>query len=384
MKKRSLPTTHPVGAEVSGKLRKVAPGTADSDANQTDVSASEEGMDLDYSDSDHVFHRQYLRAQLALPSGASRPENSPGAGVERLGAGMDPSIQASLTANPQNTTQSTVLHTNSCSKPLKPSTVEPMESEVPSSQKVMLVEPTMTAPISLRETQKDKAASLTPKTSKTQKIAPKPSPTPSPLTPTASPFAVPKPWKKGRKPGGNRWGSVGKVSKGTKAASAAVTATSSPIPVAMQPELDDVEGLLFVSFTSKVKHDTCVRSELWEIGISDIRKCSFRNPRVGNIGGKLCLTLLKVQTVLTWSSLPLCHRKLLVSMWRTCHPITHHQSLRNSQRELVRGSEEVLFYWGLSITVYLATRPAGELEQHPLLFSLIGIHNTACISERLQ
>ncbi|XP_029585645.1 MAX gene-associated protein [Salmo trutta] len=251
MKKRSLPTTHPVGAEVSGKLRKVAPGTADSDANQTDVSASEEGMDLDYSDSDHVFHRQYLRAQLALPSGASRPENSPGAGGERLGAGMDPSIQASLTANPQNTTQSTVLHTNSCSKPLKPSTVEPMESEVPSSQKVLLVEPTMTAPISLRETQKDKAASLTPKTSKPQKIAPKPSPTPSPLTPTASPFAVPKPWKKGRKSGGNRWGSVGKVSKGTKAAPAAVTAASSPIPVAMQPELDDVEGLLFVSFTSK-------------------------------------------------------------------------------------------------------------------------------------
>ncbi|XP_071269027.1 MAX gene-associated protein-like isoform X2 [Salvelinus alpinus] len=251
MKKRSLPTTHPVGAEVSGKLRKVAPGTADSDANQTNVSASEEGIDLDYSDSDHVFHRQYLRAQLALPSGASRPENSPGAGGERLGAGMDPSIQASLTANPQNTSQSTVLHTNSCSKPLKPSTVEPMESEVPPSQKVPLVEPTMTAPISLTETQEDKAASLTPKTSKPQKIAPKPSPTPSPLTPTASPFAVPKPWKKGRKPGGNRWGSVGKVSKGTKAATAAVTATSSPISVAMQPELDDVEGLLFVSFTSK-------------------------------------------------------------------------------------------------------------------------------------
>ncbi|XP_055741364.1 MAX gene-associated protein-like [Salvelinus fontinalis] len=251
MKKRSLPTTHPVGAEVSGKLRKVAPGTADSDANQTNVSASEEGIDLDYSDSDHVFHRQYLRAQLALPSGASRSENSPGAGGERLGAGMDPSIQASLTAIPQNTSQSTVLHTNSCSKPLKPSTVEPMESEVPPSQKVPLLEPTMTAPISLTETQEDKAASLTPKTSKPQKIAPKPSPTPSPLTPTASPFAVPKPWKKGRKPGGNRWGSVGKVSKGTKAATAAVTATSSPIPVAMQPELDDVEGLLFVSFTSK-------------------------------------------------------------------------------------------------------------------------------------
>ncbi|XP_029532221.2 MAX gene-associated protein-like [Oncorhynchus nerka] len=244
MKKRSLPTTHPVG-EVSGKLRKVAPGTADSDANQTDVSASEEGMDLDYSD--HVFHRQYLRAQLALPSGASGPENSPGAGGERLGAGMDHSRQASLTANPQNT----VLHTNRCSKPLKRSTVEPMDSEVPPSQKVPLVEPTMTAPISLTETQEDKVASLTPKTSKPQKIAPKPSPTPSPLTPTASPFAVPKPWKKGRKPGGNRWGSVGKVSKGTKAATAAVTATSSPIPVAMQPELDDVEGLLFVSFTSK-------------------------------------------------------------------------------------------------------------------------------------
>lgn len=340
MKKDYLSTIHPVEAEVSGKLRRVAPGTAppaDSNASQTDVSASEEGIDLDDSDGDHVFHRRYLQAQLALPSGASRPGERQGAGEERQGgAGTDPFIQASLTANPHNATQYAVLHTNSCSKPLKPSTVEPMESEVPSSQKVMLVEPTMTAPISLRETQKDKAASLTPKTSKTQKIAPKPSPTPSPLTPTASPFAVPKPWKKGRKPGGNRWGSVGKVSKGTKAASAAVTATSSPIPVAMQPELDDVEGLLFVSFTSKVKHDTCVRSELWEIGISDIRKCSFRNPRVGNIGGKLCLTLLKVQTVLTWSSLPLCHRKLLVSVWRICHPVTRHQSCRNTQRELVR------------------------------------------------
>lgn len=257
MKKRSLPTTHPVGAEVSGKLRKVAPGTADSDANQTDVSASEEGMDLDYSDSDHVFHRQYLRAQLALPSGASRPENSPGAGVERLGAGMDPSIQASLTANPQNTTQSTVLHTNSCSKPSEPSTVEPMKSEVPSSKKVTFVEPTMTSPILVPEPQEGKAASLTPKTSKLQKIAPKPfPPTPSPATPTASPFAIPKPWKKGRKSGGNRWGNAGRVTKGTNVAMAAVTLTSSPVTVAMQPQLDDVEGLLFVSFTSKVKHNT--------------------------------------------------------------------------------------------------------------------------------
>ncbi|CAB1343198.1 unnamed protein product, partial [Coregonus sp. 'balchen'] len=129
---------------------------------------------------------------------------------------------------------------------------EPMESEVPSSKKVTLVEPTMTSPILVPEPQEGKAASLTPKTSELQKISPKPfPPTPSPSTPTASPFAVPKPWKKGRKSGGNRWGNVGKVTKGTKVAIAAVAATSSPVTVAMQPQLDDVEGLLFVSFTSK-------------------------------------------------------------------------------------------------------------------------------------
>eukprot|EP00063_Salmo_salar_P025395 XP_014000230.1 PREDICTED: MAX gene-associated protein-like isoform X2 [Salmo salar] len=256
MKKDYLSTIHPVEAEVSGKLRRVAPGTAppaDSNASQTDVSASEEGIDLDDSDGDHVFHRRYLQAQLALPSGASRPGERQGAGEERQGgAGTDPFIQASLTANPHNATQYAVLHTNSCSKPSEPSTVEPMKSEVPSSKKVTFVEPTMTSPILVPEPQEGKAASLTPKTSKLQKIAPKPfPPTPSPATPTASPFAIPKPWKKGRKSGGNRWGNAGRVTKGTNVAMAAVTLTSSPVTVAMQPQLDDVEGLLFVSFTSK-------------------------------------------------------------------------------------------------------------------------------------
>lgn len=261
MKKDYLSTIHPVEAEVSGKLRRVAPGTAppaDSNASQTDVSASEEGIDLDDSDGDHVFHRRYLQAQLALPSGASRPGERQGAGEERQGgAGTDPFIQASLTANPHNATQYAVLHTNSCSKPSEPSTVEPMKSEVPSSKKVTFVEPTMTSPILVPEPQEGKAASLTPKTSKLQKIAPKPfPPTPSPATPTTSPFAIPKPWKKGRKSGGNRWGNAGRVTKGTNVAMAAVTLTSSPVTVAMQPQLDDVEGLLFVSFTSKVKHNT--------------------------------------------------------------------------------------------------------------------------------
>ncbi|KAM9421939.1 uncharacterized protein ACWYII_021802 isoform 2-T6 [Salvelinus alpinus] len=255
MKKDYLSTTHPVEAEVSAKLRRVAPGTAptaDSDASQTDVSASEEGIDLDDSDGDHVFHRRYLQAQLALSSGASRPGERQGSGEERQGgAGTDPFIQASLTANTHNATQYAVLHTNSCSKPSEPSTVEPMKSEVPSSKKVTLVEPTMTSPILVAEPQEGKAASLTPKRSKLQKIAPKPNPSPSLPTPTTSPFAVPKPWKKGRKSGGNRWSNAGKVSKGTKVAKAAVTLTSSPVTLAMQPQLDDVEGLLFVSFTSK-------------------------------------------------------------------------------------------------------------------------------------
>lgn len=40
-----------------------------------------------------------------------------------------------------------------------------------------------------------------------------------------------------------------------KAAAASPAVVHSPsVTVAMQPELDDVEGLLFVSFTSKVKH----------------------------------------------------------------------------------------------------------------------------------
>uniref|UniRef100_A0A4W5JBZ2 Uncharacterized protein n=1 Tax=Hucho hucho TaxID=62062 RepID=A0A4W5JBZ2_9TELE len=258
MKKDYLSTTHPVEAEISGKLRRVAPSTAstaDSNASQTDVSASEEGIDLDDSDSDHVFHRRYLQALLALPSGASRPGERQGAVEERQGgAGTDPFIQASLTANPHNSTLYAVLHTNRCSKPSESSTVEPIKSEVPSSKKVTLVEPTMTSPILVPEPQEGKAASLTPKTSRLQKIAPKPfPPTPSlsPPTPTASPFAVPKPWKKGQKSGGNHWGNAGKVTKGTKVAIAAVTVTSSPVTVAMQPQLDDVEGLPFVSFTSK-------------------------------------------------------------------------------------------------------------------------------------
>ncbi|XP_034143794.1 MAX gene-associated protein isoform X2 [Esox lucius] len=252
IKNQPLHSTHPVEAKVSGKPRRAAPGlapTTDTDASQTDVSASEEGMDLDDSDSDHVFHKQYLRAQLALPSGATKPGDRQRAVGERQGAGskMD-CLQASLTAKPWNAPQSAMLNATRCSKPLETSNAE---SESTYSQKVEHVKPAVTSPDVLPELQDDRSASLTPKPPKLHNITPKPSaltPAPSPLTPTASPFAVPKPWKKGRKPGGNRWGSGGKVSKGTKAA---VTATGSPVTVAMQPELDDVEGLLFVSFTSK-------------------------------------------------------------------------------------------------------------------------------------
>lgn len=72
--KRSLPATlsEDRETEVQPKLRRVASSTvlpADSETLPiTDVSASEEGVDLDNSDSEHVFHKQYLRAQLALPS----------------------------------------------------------------------------------------------------------------------------------------------------------------------------------------------------------------------------------------------------------------------------------------------------------------------------
>ncbi|KAL0967708.1 hypothetical protein UPYG_G00255840 [Umbra pygmaea] len=244
---------------VLGALKRISPSsapTADSDPSQTDVSASEEGLDLDDSDSDHVFHKQYLRAQLALPTRATRPVAKLQAGVDRRGqregAGgeLDSTTHRSLTGESQNAKQST-LKAISCSES---SNAEKMDSEVPESETIPHIEPLVTLTVAIPKPDADNLDSSTPKTPKLQNIKPKTSPpnrTPSPLTPCASPFVVPKPWKKGRKPGGNRWGNVTKVSKGTKVATVAVTTTSCPVTVAMQPELDDVEGLLFVSFTSK-------------------------------------------------------------------------------------------------------------------------------------
>lgn len=76
------------------------------------------------------------------------------------------------------------------------------------------------------------------------------------MTPTSTSTSTPRSslgYRKRRKRINRRWAN----SRGRewKAPSASPTVVHSPsLTVAMQPELDDVEGLLFVSFTTKVKH----------------------------------------------------------------------------------------------------------------------------------
>lgn len=91
---------------------------------------------------------------------------------------------------------------------------------------------------------------VTPNMQKCTTVTPKATsltPTSSMSTPGSSPG-----YRKRRKRINRRW--VNSRGREWKATSASPTVVHSPsLTVAMQPELDDVEGLLFVSFTSKVK-----------------------------------------------------------------------------------------------------------------------------------
>lgn len=96
------------------------------------------------------------------------------------------------------------------------------------------------------------AASVTPKEQQDLKGTPKAisrTPTSTTSTPGSSPG-----YRKRRKKINRHW--ANSRGKEWKAVAASPTVVHSPsLTVTMQPELDDVEGLLFVSFTSKVKHE---------------------------------------------------------------------------------------------------------------------------------
>lgn len=92
---------------------------------------------------------------------------------------------------------------------------------------------------------------VTPKVQQGLKVTPK-AISVTPTSPTSTPGSSPG-YRKRRKRMNRRWAN----SRGRewKAAAASPTVVHSPsLTVGMQPELDDVEGLLFVSFTSKVTH----------------------------------------------------------------------------------------------------------------------------------
>lgn len=98
--------------------------------------------------------------------------------------------------------------------------------------------------------EKKHSISVIPNTQKCTKVTPKKAsltPTSATSTPGSSPGS-----RKRRKKNNRRW--ANSRGKEWKATAASPTVVHSPsLTVAMQPELDDVEGLLFVSFTSKVK-----------------------------------------------------------------------------------------------------------------------------------
>ena len=72
------------------------------------------------------------------------------------------------------------------------------------------------------------------------------------LTRTASSLGSSPRYRKKRKRISRRWTNA--RGREWKAAAASPTVVHSPLTVAMQPELDDVDGLLFVSFCSKVDY----------------------------------------------------------------------------------------------------------------------------------
>ncbi|KAM4633750.1 MAX gene-associated protein [Polymixia lowei] len=123
-------------------------------------------------------------------------------------------------------------------KPQPPSPFASARCEVPSPHRVLPVEPK----------EESKVVGTTPRATRCVQMAPKASATP-PASSRSTPASSPGCPKKRRRIN-RRWGN----SRGREAKAGAVSsavAWSPALTVAMQPELDDVEGLLFVSFTSK-------------------------------------------------------------------------------------------------------------------------------------
>lgn len=152
-------------------------------------------------------------------------------------------------------------------------------------------------------------------------------PTSSTSTPASSPG-----YHKRRKRINRRWGH----SRGRewKAAAASPTVAHSPSStVAMQPELDDVEGLLFVSFTSKVKHYKLQQNDLMspkDSFFTQSRSCVSAFLRRG--------LLLHTRVFLVHSNKSpvkclsfnflLCDRKLLRFTLGSSQSVAHHQHLQ--------------------------------------------------------
>lgn len=142
----------------------------------------------------------------------------------------------------------------------------------------------------------------------------------------AAPSAVPprrsstgyRNFRKRRRRGMNRrW--VNSRGRRWKAVAASPSVVHSPsLTVAMQPELDDVEGLLFVSFTTKVKH--------WDHCSAHV---SVAPPRLD------VLTFTWLSLLLKWYLI--CHRKPLSFTSGTTQPKPRHRyQLQYSRRKQVK------------------------------------------------
>ena len=220
-KKRPLSTSAEVDGRVHAKLWRVGSSPSEaSDTQETDVSAGEEGLDVGNSDSDHALHKQLRKTLLTLPSSQTR-----------LSATSSQATTPSHAAPPQ----------------------PPGSSFSECSETAGAVGPAMQSAVTVEVKNLIIHANLTPSTPKPpqlKRILPRPSP-PTPK-PSSGSFVVPKSFTRGKKTKAKGKG-VNSGRCGLKAGSAPVTPTSNAPTVAMQPELDDVDGLLFVSFTSRVK-----------------------------------------------------------------------------------------------------------------------------------